>query len=74
MAGELNRIIDFVEQLNEVDTRGVEPMARVVTMALPLRDDIVTDGDKRVHVLLNAPERDLAGNNGRYFVVPKVVE
>jgi aspartyl-tRNA(Asn)/glutamyl-tRNA(Gln) amidotransferase subunit C len=70
LAGELNTILGFVEQLNEVNTDGVEPMASgVAGMALRRREDRVTDGDCRDKVLANAP----AARDG-YFVVPKVIE
>jgi len=69
LAGELNRIIGWVEQLAEVDTEGVSPMTSVTDMALPEREDTVTDGDCREAVLANAPERE-AG----FYAVPKVIE
>jgi aspartyl-tRNA(Asn)/glutamyl-tRNA(Gln) amidotransferase subunit C len=69
LAGELSNILNFVEQLGEVDTKGVEPMTSVVAMTLPRRADDVTDGNIRDQVLANAPE----GANG-FFAVPKVVE
>lgn len=69
VAGELRHILAFVEQLNEVDTRGVEPMTAVVEMGLRMRADKVTEGGDPEKVLANAPERI-----GDYFVVPKVVE
>ncbi|MGD2134000.1 MAG: Asp-tRNA(Asn)/Glu-tRNA(Gln) amidotransferase subunit GatC [Maricaulaceae bacterium] len=69
LAGELNGILDWIEQLNEVDVEGVEPMASAVDRALPMREDKVTDGDRRDDVLANAP----ASEEG-FFVVPKVVE
>ena len=69
LAGELSAIIGWVEQLAEVDTEGVEPMTSVVEMALPRRDDEVTDGRCREDVLANAPE----GTDG-FYTVPKVVE
>jgi aspartyl-tRNA(Asn)/glutamyl-tRNA(Gln) amidotransferase subunit C len=69
LAGELNAIIGFIEQLNEVDVDGVEPMASAVSATLPLRDDVVTDGGDASRVLANAP-RAADG----FFVVPKVVE
>ena len=70
LAGELNTILGFVAQLDEVDTDGVEPMASGVEgMALRRREDAVTDGDCRDKVLANAPE----ARDG-YFVVPKVIE
>lgn len=69
LAGELSRIIGWAEQLNEVDTEGVEPMTSVAEMSLFKRKDEVTDGNCREKVLLNAPEV-AAG----CFAVPKVVE
>ena len=69
LAGELSNIITFVEQLSEVDTTGVEPMTSVADLALPLRADVVTDGNCRDKVLANAPEQ-----YDGFFLVPKVVE
>jgi aspartyl-tRNA(Asn)/glutamyl-tRNA(Gln) amidotransferase subunit C len=69
MAGELNAILGFVEQLNEVDISGIEPMTSVLPMAMKKRADIITDGGKADDILANAPARD-----GGYFLVPKVVE
>jgi aspartyl-tRNA(Asn)/glutamyl-tRNA(Gln) amidotransferase subunit C len=69
LAGELSAILTWIEQLNEVDTSGVEPMSSVVAMDLPMRDDKVTDGQCRDKILANAPEA-VAG----FFAVPKVVE
>jgi aspartyl-tRNA(Asn)/glutamyl-tRNA(Gln) amidotransferase subunit C len=63
---ELNNILGWVEQLGEVDTDGVEPLATVVDQKLRLRDDVVTDGDIRDQVLANAPE----AQHG-FFAVPK---
>lgn len=69
MEGELNAILGFVEQLNEVDVEGVEPMTSVTPMDMKKRIDAVTDGHKAGDIVANAPqsERD-------FFVVPKVVE
>jgi aspartyl-tRNA(Asn)/glutamyl-tRNA(Gln) amidotransferase subunit C len=69
VAGELGQILAFVEQLNEVNTDGVEPMTAVVEMNLRMRPDKVTEGGEPEKVLANAPERV-----DNYFVVPKVVE
>ena len=69
LKGELNVILGFVEQLNEVDVSGVAPMTAVVSMPTKLRDDVVTEGDQPGRVLGNARARD-----GDFFVVPKVVE
>jgi aspartyl-tRNA(Asn)/glutamyl-tRNA(Gln) amidotransferase subunit C len=66
---QLSGIIGFVEQLSEVDTDNVEPLASVVDITLPLREDKVSDGGMPEEVLANAPET-LEG----FFVVPKVVE
>lgn len=69
LAAELNGILGWIEQLNEVDVEGVEPMTSNVARPLRLRDDVVTDGNKVEAVLSNAP-RAADG----FFVVPKVVE
>ncbi len=69
LAGELNGILGFMEQLNEVDVDGVEPMTSVTPMRLPRRKDVVTDGDQQAAVLKNAPD----AREG-FFAVPKVVE
>lgn len=69
LRGELSRILDWVEQLGEVDTSGIEPMTRVVPTAMKMRPDEVTDGGIAEDILANAPRRE-----GSYFVVPKVVE
>jgi len=69
LADELNNILGWVEQLDEVDTDGAEPMTSVAEMVQCLRVDAVTDGDVRDRVLANAPmEAD------GFFVVPKVIE
>lgn len=68
-AGELNAILGFVEQLGEVEVRGVEPMTSVTPMALRRREDKVTDGGYAERIVANAP---LTEDN--FFVVPKVVE
>jgi aspartyl-tRNA(Asn)/glutamyl-tRNA(Gln) amidotransferase subunit C len=69
LARELSGIIQWVEQLAELDTSDVEPMTSVTAMTLKLRDDDVTDGGIRDAVLANAPEA-VEG----FYVVPKVVE
>ena len=69
LAAELNGIMAWIEQLGEVDTDGVEPMTSAVHVALPMRDDVVTDGGDPEVVLSNAPKRA-----GAFYVVPKVVE
>jgi aspartyl-tRNA(Asn)/glutamyl-tRNA(Gln) amidotransferase subunit C len=66
---ELNAIIGWVEQLGEVDTDGVEPLATVIDLKLRLRDDVVNDGDIREAVLANAPQ----AQHG-FFAVPKIIE
>jgi len=68
-AEQLSKIIGFVEQLSEVDTDNVEPLANVGDITLQLREDTVTDGACQEKVLANAPEETQG-----YFVVPKVVE
>ncbi len=69
LAGELNGIMGWIDLLNEVDIEGVEPMTSVVATTLPLRDDVVTDGNIRDKVLANAPSSE-----DGFFVVPKAVE
>jgi aspartyl-tRNA(Asn)/glutamyl-tRNA(Gln) amidotransferase subunit C len=69
LRGELNQILGYVEQLNEVDVTGVEPLSGGAVMALRLREDVVSDGGIAEAVLANAPDR-----MGMYFAVPKVVE
>ena len=66
---ELNAILGFVEQLNEVDVTGVTPMTSVLPMQMKKRQDRVTDGGIAVDILANAP-----ASEGNYFLVPKVVE
>jgi aspartyl-tRNA(Asn)/glutamyl-tRNA(Gln) amidotransferase subunit C len=69
LAGELNNILAWVEQLNEVNTDAVEPMASVHDDVLRTRPDVVNDGDKQEDILANAPEA-----SGGQFVVPRVIE
>jgi len=69
LAAELSAIMGWIEQLGEVDTTDVEPMTSAVAVALPLREDVVTDGGDPAVVLANAP----SARDG-FFVVPKVVE
>ena len=69
LARELSGILNWIEQLNEVDTDGVEPMTTSVHTMLPMRDDVVTDGGDPARVLGNAPK---AAKD--FFIVPKVVE
>ena len=69
LAGELSHILDWVEQLNEVDTTGVPPMASSAAATLPTRDDIVTDGGCPDAILGDAPQAARG-----FFTVPKVVE
>lgn len=77
LQGELNGILGWIEQLQSVDTEGVEPMAGGTpggaggaAKGMPMRDDAVTDGGIREGVLANAPDRE----GGDFFGVPKVVE
>ncbi|MGE0154620.1 MAG: Asp-tRNA(Asn)/Glu-tRNA(Gln) amidotransferase subunit GatC [Reyranellaceae bacterium] len=79
LAGELSGIMDWIEQLNSVDTSAVEPMTSVADLTLPMRQDKVSDGGQAARVLANAPGGAVwleAGNPeaGGFFAVPKVVE
>ena len=69
IASELNTILNWIEELNEVDTTGVQPLFSVTGHTLPQRTDVVSDGDKVEDILANAPEQASG-----FFVVPKVVE
>src|ERR1019366_1345837 len=69
LARELSGIMQWIDQLAEVDTEGVEPMTSAVATTLPMREDVVTDGGDPAPILANAP----ASRDG-LFVVPKVVE
>jgi aspartyl-tRNA(Asn)/glutamyl-tRNA(Gln) amidotransferase subunit C len=69
LSGEIGRIIDWVEQLDTLDTTAVPPMTSAVRATLPMREDVVTDGGYADKLLANAPAKE-AG----FFVVPKVVE
>ncbi len=69
LAKDLSRILDFMDELGEVDVEGVEPMTSVTPMRLKRREDVVTDGDRQEDILRNAPD----AREG-FFAVPKVVE
>ncbi|MEQ8177795.1 MAG: Asp-tRNA(Asn)/Glu-tRNA(Gln) amidotransferase subunit GatC [Amphiplicatus sp.] len=73
LAGELNGILKWIEQLNEVDVEGVEAMTSTVDMTLPMREDVLatgpTGGGQPDNVVANAPKTE-----DHFFVVPKVVE
>ncbi len=69
LSGELNGILGWIEQLNEIDVTDVEPMTTAVAAAAPLRNDVVSDGGKVADVVKNAP-KSVDG----FFIVPKVVE
>ena len=69
LQGEINAILRFMQALEAVDVEGVEPMTSVIPMRLPMRDDVVTDGDIADKVLANAPLTE-----DGFFLVPKVIE
>jgi aspartyl-tRNA(Asn)/glutamyl-tRNA(Gln) amidotransferase subunit C len=69
LQGELNAILAFVEQLQEVNVAGVEPMTSVTPMAMKKRHDVVTDGEIAEYIVKNAP-----ASEDHFFLVPKVVE
>ena len=69
LEGELNSILHWIEQLNEVDVAGVEPLTSVVAMKMKKRQDVVTDGSYPQDVTRNAPAAE-----DEFFMVPKVVE
>lgn len=69
MTGELNAILGFVAQLDEVNVDGIEPLTSIIPMALRRREDAVTDGAKAEDIIANAP-----ASEENFFAVPKVVE
>lgn len=69
IAAKLDKIIDWMENLNEVDTSNVEPLSNVHQIALPLAKDVVSDGGIAEEVLKNAPDAKYG-----YFTVPKMIE
>jgi aspartyl-tRNA(Asn)/glutamyl-tRNA(Gln) amidotransferase subunit C len=69
LAAELNGILAWIEQLNEVETEGVEPMTSVVDAKLPLRQDVVSEPGDPARILANAPKTER-----NFFIVPKVLE
>ena len=69
LQSEINAILAFVAELDAVDVEGVEPMTSVIPMKLPMREDVVTDGEISAKVLANAPLTERG-----FFLVPKVVE
>ena len=69
LQGEVNAVLAFVEQLNEVNVEGVEPMTSVTPMEMKKRADVVNDGGIADEVVANAPATE-----GHFFLVPKVVE
>jgi aspartyl-tRNA(Asn)/glutamyl-tRNA(Gln) amidotransferase subunit C len=69
VASDMNKILDWVAQLNEVNTEGVEPLANVNDMALRRRADVVNDGGNSSDILANAPAK-----TADFFTVPKVIE
>ena len=69
LEAELSGILDWVKQLDEVDTKGVEPMVRVVAQQMKQRTDVVTDGEIAAKVTANAPMTE-----DGFFVVPNIIE
>ncbi len=69
LQAELNGILGWIQQLNEVNVDGIEPLTGAANMALKMREDIVTDGGYPDKILSNAPDRA-----GDFYAVPKVVE
>lgn len=66
---DIGKILDYVDKLNQLDTSGVEPMSHIFPVNNVFREDVVTNGDDRENILLNAPEE-----RGGAFVVPKTIE
>ena len=69
---QISSVIEWLDKVQKIDTRGVEPMLSPAEHALPMRDDVVSDGDCRDAILANVP--DDAGKSRGYFSVPKIIE
>ena len=68
----IDSVVEWIDKLKQIDTRGVEPMLSPALHALPQREDVVTDGGIRDAVMANTPDR--AGASRGYFAVPKVMD
>ncbi|ABK43204.1 aspartyl/glutamyl-tRNA(Asn/Gln) amidotransferase subunit C [Magnetococcus marinus MC-1] len=68
-SGQISRIVDLMDALSKLPTEGVKPMSHAVDMAIPQRDDVVTNGNQRDTMLANAPDAEKG-----HFRVPKVIE
>ena len=68
----ISSVIEWLDKIQKIDTAGVEPMLSPAEHDLPMRDDVVTDGNMRDAVLSNAP--DDAGKSRGYFAVPKIID
>lgn len=68
----IDSVIDWLDKLQKIDTRGIEPMLNPVEHKLPTRADVVTDGNVRDAIMANAPDK--AGVSRGYFAVPKVMD
>jgi aspartyl-tRNA(Asn)/glutamyl-tRNA(Gln) amidotransferase subunit C len=69
LAAEMSKILDWIAQLDEVDVKGIEPLASVNDANLRQRDDVMNDGGKPADILANAPS-----SKAGFFTVPKVIE
>jgi|TARA_Y100001936_G_C15509708_1_gene377381 aspartyl-tRNA(Asn)/glutamyl-tRNA(Gln) amidotransferase subunit C len=69
LSRDLNSILKFVEQLNEINTQNTQPLSSILETSLRVRDDVVKDGKIREKILENSPDK-----NEEFFVVPKVIE
>ena len=69
LSKDLASILNFVEQLNKLDTKKTEPLTSIVNKSLEARKDIINDGKIKNQILKNSPDK-----NEEFFIVPKVVE
>ena len=69
LSKDLASILNFVEQLNELDTKKIEPLSSIVDKTLEPRSDKINDGKIKDEILKNSPDK-----NEDFFIVPKVVE
>ena len=71
-AMQIDSVIEWLDKLQAIDTTGITPMITPVEHDLPLRDDVVMDGDNHDNILINTPDK--SGIKAGYFAVPKVID
>jgi len=69
IAKKFEAVLEYIDQLNELDTSGIDPMSHAASFKTPLRDDVAKNSGEQNEILANAPARD-----GGFVKVPKVLE